>query len=62
VSAPVVCEPLTLLLPLQLPVAVQLVAFVEDHDTIELAPLAMVVGAAVSVTVGAGGVTVTVAD
>jgi hypothetical protein len=36
--------------------------FVEDHDTIELAPLAMVVGAAVSVTVGAGGVTVTVAD
>jgi hypothetical protein len=62
VSAPVDSEPLTLLLPLQLPVAVQLVAFVEDHDNIELAPLAMVVGAAVSVTVGAGGVTVTVAD
>ena len=56
------CEPLTALLPDQAPEAVQEVALVLDHVKVELAPLAMVLGLALKVTVGAGVVTVTVAD
>jgi hypothetical protein len=48
--------------PLQPPDAAQEVAFVEDQLKVEVAPLATVVGLALSDTVGAGGVTVTVAD
>ena len=60
VMAPVLCVPLVALAPLQPPVAVQEVALVELHVSVELPPLAMDVGAAVNVTVGAG-TTVTVA-
>ena len=60
VIAPVLCVPLVALLPLQPPVAVQDVAFVELHVSVELPPLAIEVGVAVNVTVGAG-TTVTVA-
>lgn len=62
VSAAVVCVPLVASEPLQPPEAVQPVALVEDHVSAEVPPLATVVGLAVSVTVGAGDVTVTVAD
>jgi hypothetical protein len=48
--------------PLQAPDAVQEVALVDDHDSVELSPTSTVVGFAVSVTVGAGWLTtVTVA-
>ena len=55
------------LAPDQSPVAVQLVALVEDQVRIEVPPFATDVGFAVSDTVGTGGgggvpVTVTVAD
>ncbi len=56
------CEPLTALLPDQAPEAVQEVALVLDHVRVELAPLATVLGLAPIVTVGTGGVTLTVAD
>lgn len=56
------CEPLVALAPDQLPVAVQAVALVDDQLRVALAPLAMVLGLAVRVTVGAGWVTETVAD
>ncbi len=56
------CEPLVASLPDQAPEAVQEVALVLDHVNVELAPLATVLGLAVKLTVGAGGVTVTVAD
>ncbi len=61
-SAPVDCEPLTALLPDQAPEAVHEVALVLDHVSVELAPLATVLGLALRLTVGAGGVTDTVAD
>ena len=50
--------------PLQPPDAVQAVALVEDQVNVDAAPLATLVGLAVSVTVGVlgAGVTVTVAD
>jgi hypothetical protein len=48
--------------PLQPPEAVHEVALVEDHVKVELAPLVTVLGLAVSVTAGAGVVTVTAAD
>ncbi len=48
--------------PLQPPDAAQEVALVDDHVKVEVAPLATVVGLALSVTVGAGVVTVTVAN
>ena len=38
------------------------VALLDDQDTVELAPLAMVLGLAVKLTVGAGELTDTVAD
>ncbi len=50
------------LLPDQAPEAVHEVALVLDQVNVELDPLATVPGLAVKFTVGAGGVTVTVAD
>jgi hypothetical protein len=46
--------PLVASLPLHDPLAVQLVALVEDQVSVELAPRIMLVGLAVSVTVGLG--------
>jgi len=48
--------------PDQPPEAAQEVAFVEDQLKVELAPFAMLVGLALSDTLGAGADTVTVAD
>jgi hypothetical protein len=48
--------------PDQPPEAAQDVAFVEDQLKVELAPFAMLVGVALSDTLGAGADTVTVAD
>jgi hypothetical protein len=62
VSAPLDCEPLIPLLPDQPPEAVQAVALVEDQLSVDALPLAMVLGLAVKLTVGAGAVTETVAD
>lgn len=56
------CEPLTALLPLQLPDAVQAVVFVADQVSVELVPLATELGAALIETVGAGELTETVTD
>jgi hypothetical protein len=56
------CDPLVASLPLQPPEALQDVAFLDDQDSVELLPLAMVLGLALKLTVGAGEVTVTVAD
>jgi hypothetical protein len=50
------------LLPLQPPDAAQAVAFAADHVSVELVPLATELGAALIETVGAGELTVTVAD
>ncbi len=55
-------EPLVALAPDHAPEAVHEVALVDDHVSVELAPLATVLGLAVSLTVGAGGVTETVTD
>jgi hypothetical protein len=54
VNAPVLCEPDVDFDPLQLPDAVQDVAFVEDHVNVLLPPLLTDVGEADSETVGAG--------
>jgi len=62
VSAPVEVEPLAPFAPDQAPEAVQAVALVDDQFSVELLPLATVLGLAVKVTVGAGWVTDTVAD
>lgn len=56
------CEPLTALLPLQAPDAVQVVAFVADQVSVELVPLVTELGAAPIKTVGAAEFTETVAD
>ena len=56
------CEPLVASVPLHAPEAVQEVAWVEDQVRVELPPLEMVLGLALRLTVGAGVVTVTVAD
>jgi hypothetical protein len=56
------CEPLSALLPLQPPDAVQAVAFVADQVSVELFPLVTELGAVLSRTVGAAEVTDTVAD
>jgi hypothetical protein len=61
-STPVVCEPLSALLPLQPPDAVQAVAFAAVQLSVELVPLATELGAALMETVGAGELTETVAD
>jgi hypothetical protein len=57
VSAPVLSLPLVPFVPLQPPEAVQLVALVELHVSVEVPPLATLVGLALSVTVTAGGLT-----
>ena len=62
VSAAVVVEPLVASVPLQPPEAVQLVALLEDQLRVELPPLATVLGLALILTVGAGGVPVTELD
>ena len=62
VNAPLDSLPETALLPDHAPEAVQELALVEDQVSVEDPPLATVVGFAVSDTVGAGGVTVTLAD
>ncbi len=55
-------DPLVASVPLHPPLAVQAVAFLLDQLNVELVPSVILVGFAVSVTVGAGTVTVTVAD
>jgi hypothetical protein len=60
--APVVCEPLTGLAPDHDPEAVQAVALVADQISVELLPLATVLGLAAKPMVGTGCVTETVAD
>jgi hypothetical protein len=62
VSAPVDCEPLTGMLPDQAPEAAHAVALAADQVSIELLPLATVLGLSARLTVGAGAVTETVAD
>jgi hypothetical protein len=54
VNAPVLCEPAVDFDPLQLPEAVQDVAFVVDHVNVLLPPLVTEVGDAENETVGAG--------
>jgi hypothetical protein len=60
--APVAFEPLVASGPDQAPEALQDVALVDDQVSVEPLPLATVLGLAVSVTVGVGPVTDTVAD
>jgi len=63
VSAPVVWEPLTALLPDQAPEAVHDVAFVDDQVKSALLPLDTVLGLALMLTVAVDfGLTVTVVD
>jgi hypothetical protein len=64
-SAPVDCDPLVALTPDHEPAALQAVAFVEDHVSVELPPEATELGLALILTVGAAAVvpvTVTVVD
>ena len=61
-SAPVDWVPRVPLLPDQAPEAVQAVALVEDHVSVELPPEAIVLGPELMLTVGANDVTDTVAD
>jgi len=61
-SAPVDCEPLTVLVPDQAPDAVQEEALLDDHAKVALLPLVIVLGLALNPTVGGGGVTDTVVD
>ena len=60
-STPVDCEPLSPLLPLQAPDAVQAVAFAAVQLSVELVPFVTELGAALRDTVGAGELTETVA-
>jgi hypothetical protein len=62
VMPPVELEPLVALVPDQAPEAVQEEALVEDQVSVELPPLATLVGLALSEAVGAGADTETVAD
>ena len=62
VSAPVLCDPLTALVPDQDPAAVQAVALLADQVRVALLPFATVLGLAARVMVGTGCVTETVAD
>lgn len=62
VSAPLACEPLIALLPDQPPEAEQTVALVDDQVNVEAPPLFTVLGVAERLTLGAAGVTETVAD
>ena len=57
------CEPLIALAPDQAPEAEHEVALLDDHIRVEAAPLAIVLGLALKLTVAVGfGETVTVAD
>ncbi len=56
------CEPLVGSLPDQAPEATHEVALVDDHVNVALPPLVIELGLAARATVGAGGVTETVAD
>ena len=60
--APVDCEPLVALAPDQAPEAVQAVALLADQARTALLPLAIVLGLAVKLTVGADVLTETIAD
>jgi hypothetical protein len=62
VMPPVELEPLVALVPDQAPEAVQEEALVDDQVSVELPPLAMLAGLALSEAVGAGADTETVAD
>ena len=62
VKAPVDWLPLTGMVPLQPPLAVQAVALVEDQLNVEPLPEVTVLGVLVKVTVGAAAATVTVVD
>ena len=62
VSAPVDCDPVMALVPDQAPDAVHEVALLDDHVNVELPPLDTALGPALSMTVGAAGLTETVAD
>ncbi|HMH17821.1 MAG TPA: hypothetical protein VK572_06695, partial [Burkholderiales bacterium] len=62
VNASVNCEPLVALLPAHAPEATQEVALVEDQVSVAAPPLVTDAGLTASDAVGAGGVTVTVAD
>jgi len=62
VKSPVDWVPLRALTPDQLPEAVQEVALVDDHVIVALPPLATALGPTLSVTVGIGDLTDTVAD
>jgi len=62
VRAEVASEPLVARMPLQPPDAAQELAWVEDHVKVDAPPLLTVLGLALSVTEGAGVVTVMVAD
>ena len=53
VSAPELCEPLVAFAPFHAPDAVQPEASADDHVSVDLAPLAIVEGAALKLTVGA---------
>lgn len=55
VSDPVLALPAVGRLPLQPPLAVQLVALLEDQFRVALPPVTTVFGLTVSVSVGAGG-------
>jgi hypothetical protein len=59
--APVDCEPLVALAPDQAPEAVQAVALLADQVKTALPPLAIVLGLAVTPTVGADVLTETIA-
>jgi hypothetical protein len=61
-NTPVDCEPLSALLPLHAPDAVQAVAFATVQLSVELVPLVTELGAALTETVGADELTETVAD
>jgi hypothetical protein len=61
VRAPVEALPLIAFAPDQAPDAAQLLALLTDHVNVELVPLVMLLGAAVSVTTGAGVLMLTVA-
>lgn len=55
-------EPLVVFPPVHAPEAVQAVALVEDHISVEVLPLVTELGLALRLTVGAGCLTLTVAD
>ena len=60
--APVDDEPSTAMAPDHAPEAAHELAFVDDQVSVELAPLAIVLGLAVKLIVGAGCVTETVTN